>query len=181
MNAYAGIGSRETPEGILVLMRDIGAALARKGWLLRSGAAPGADSAFEAGCDLALGQKAVFLPWKGFQGRSLGSGVQLLASEVMPEAEILAAQAHPRWPWLKRPVRMLMARNVAQVLGPRLDAPVAFVLCWTPGGSGSGGTGQALRLAASRGIPVYDLGNPETLRDVQGWFDGRTPIPEPGA
>ena len=55
-----------------------------------------------------------------------------------------------------------MARNSYQVLGRNLDDPVEFVICWTPGGSGSGGTGQAIRIAKDYQIPVFDLGSPET-------------------
>jgi hypothetical protein len=169
VKAYAGIGSRMTPEPILALMKDIGAALARQGWVLRSGAAPGADTAFEVGCDLAGGTKEVFLPWKGFQKRELIGGVQLLAPEIVPAAEEIAAQAHPRWQFLRRPVKALHTRNVCQVLGPHLDEPAKFILCWTLNGGGAGGTGQALRIAAPRGVKVFDLGSPEVLARIQAW------------
>jgi cell division GTPase FtsZ len=56
-------------------------------------------------------------------------------------------------------VRKLHARNAMIVLGKNLDDPVDFIICWTPGGTGSGGTGQALRIARAYGIPVYDLGD----------------------
>lgn len=169
VKAYAGIGSRMTPEPILALMQDIGAALARQGWVLRSGAAPGADTAFEAGCDLAGGTKEVFLPWERFQNRELTGGVQLLAPDIVLAAATLAGQAHPRWQFLRRPVKALHTRNVAQILGPRLDDPVTFVVCFTVDGAGGGGTGQALRIAAQRGIKIFDLGNPEVLARVNSW------------
>ena len=44
-----------------------------------------------------------------------------------------------------------------QVLGSSLDSPAEFVLCWTADGEASGGTGQALRIAASHGVPVFNL------------------------
>ena len=62
---YAGIGARKTPGGVLVLMREVGAILARDGWMLRSGGAEGADSAFEAGAKSAGGAREIFLPWAG--------------------------------------------------------------------------------------------------------------------
>ncbi len=55
---YAGVGSRLTPMPILGLMRKLGFRLAELGYTLRSGAADGADAAFEAGCDEAGGSKA---------------------------------------------------------------------------------------------------------------------------
>lgn len=57
---YAGIGSRNTPNGTLNIMDRLGAFLAREGWILRSGGARGADSSFEAGCDSASGRKEIF-------------------------------------------------------------------------------------------------------------------------
>lgn len=38
--------------------------------------------------------------------------------------------------------------------GAMLDTPSEFILCWTEHGSGKGGTGQALRIAATYNIPV---------------------------
>jgi len=50
---YAGIGSRSTPDNVLGIMEKLGIVLAKKGFILRSGGADGADKAFEKGCDLA--------------------------------------------------------------------------------------------------------------------------------
>ena len=60
---YAGIGSRETPGGTLKRMGVISGALHTLGFKLRSGAADGADSAFEK---FAGNNKEIYLPWKGF-------------------------------------------------------------------------------------------------------------------
>lgn len=49
MKTYTGIGSRETPYEIQDLMKRIAFKLAENGWLLRSGGAEGADTAFENG------------------------------------------------------------------------------------------------------------------------------------
>ena len=46
---YTGIGSRQTPKDILNLIEDVAFKLASKGYILRSGAAKGADTAFEDG------------------------------------------------------------------------------------------------------------------------------------
>jgi hypothetical protein len=161
MKSYAGIGSRETPQDILLLMQDLAVYLAGEGYTLRSGGAGGADTAFERGCDGAGGPKQIFLPWNGFSGRyatsSFGTDTHGVFAGVGPQALALAEQFHPAWKRCSRGARTLHARNGYQVLGPRLDDPVEFVLCWTPRGSGSGGTGQALRIARDRGIRVYDL------------------------
>ena len=54
-------------------------------------------------------------------------------------------------------VQDLHTRNVFQVLGPSLDSPSEFLLCWAADGEASGGTGQALRIAATHSVPVYNL------------------------
>lgn len=58
---YAGIGARSTPNKVLTIMEKLGGLFAKKGFILRSGAAEGADSAFEKGCDLENGHKEIFL------------------------------------------------------------------------------------------------------------------------
>lgn len=54
-----------------------------------------------------------------------------------------------------------MSRNGNQIFGEDFRIPTSVVICWTPGGNAGGGTGQAIRLANSTGIPVIDLGRPE--------------------
>lgn len=68
MEAYAGIGSRDTPEDILRLMAVVAAKREDDGFILRSGGADGADTAFESGV-VSSDMKEIYLPWKGFNGR----------------------------------------------------------------------------------------------------------------
>jgi hypothetical protein len=95
-------------------MEDIGEALAREGWLLRSGAATGADSAFERGADRVRGDKEIFIPWKGFDGRRKTERGVLLAPALpkASEAMILAGRHHPNWAKLSQGARLLQARTV---------------------------------------------------------------------
>ena len=67
------------------------------------------------------------------------------------------------WYKLTPAVRKLHARNVYQILGKPVSAGQvsSFVVCYTPRGSGSGGTGQALRIAKAYNIPIFDYGNGE--------------------
>lgn len=155
---YAGIGSRETPPEVLAKMEALASDLAGQGFVLRSGAAAGADAAFELGCDRARGAKDIWLPWRGFNGHESGS----FPGEAHFES---AAVLHPAWVRLSRGARALHARNVGQVLGADLQTPVEFVLCWTPDGCESrekrsartGGTGTAIALADERGIAVFNM------------------------
>lgn len=139
LDCYTGIGSRETPRLVQELMFSIAMALAGHGYILRSGAAPGADIAFERGCDYVQGTKEIFLPWANFQNRSLRSGVQLVPEEVKSEASTIASAYHPNWAYLKYGSKALHTRNVLQILGKDLNSPSKFVICWTFNGSGQGG------------------------------------------
>lgn len=152
---YAGIGSRETPNSIMVLMADIAQTLAGLGYTLRSGGAGGADTAFEEGCDRVNGPKLIYIPWNGFSGRRKHDRGIVTGTSL--EAEQLAARFHPNWNACSPGAKALHARNGFQMLGVNLNEPSKFVVCWTPGAGGSGGTGQAIRIAKHFGIPVFDL------------------------
>lgn len=170
--AYAGIGARETPADVLEAMEEIGARMARSGWILRTGMSPGADQAFFRGACAAAGQVELCLPWPGFEEDARGeAGVRVLGRPTTAAYE-LASLYHPAWNALETGERDLRARDVHQVLGERLDDPAEVVICWTVDGSldGSskraGGTGQALRLAHDRGIAVLNLARAEHLTEA---------------
>jgi hypothetical protein len=155
---YAGIGSRRTPGKILFLMEEVGRLLASLNIELQSGEAGGADQAFERGCAAASGPKRIRLPWKGFNGS------RSLLFDLPEKAFRIAETFHPAWKTLSPAVRKLMARSSFQVLHD-LETPVDFLLCYTPGGSGTGGTGQALRIARHYRIPIFDFGSYEVLNE----------------
>lgn len=152
MNIYAGIGSRSTPDHICQAMTQIAQHLNQEGWVLRSGHAPRADLAFEVGATY----KEIFLPWHGFNKAKLGAYGHTVA-DVTSRIMSLAEQFHPNWGACSSAARLLHMRNVCQVLGADCVSPVKMVICWTPGGKGSGGTGQAIRIAKGFHIPVFDL------------------------
>lgn len=157
---YTGVGSRQTPAQPLQQMRDIAKFLANNNYILRSGAAPGADMAFEAGCDAVKGAKQIFLPWKGFNGNR--SQLFNIPEKAFDIADEIYGPALKR---MKYSVRCLMARNVQQVLGPDLKQPSVFLVCWTQDGATTrgqrsaqtGGTGQAIALADTLNVPVFNL------------------------
>ena len=155
---YAGVGSRSTPPDILDRMERIAEAMARHGWTLRSGAATGADGAFEDGAGRAGGPREIWLPWDGFNGRTAGGATRIGRNSARNRDR--ARQDHPAWHTLSDGAQKLMVRNVHQVLGPEPGSspPADVVLCWTPNGAAGGGTGLTVRLARRHGIPVVDLG-----------------------
>jgi hypothetical protein len=178
---YTGVGSRETPVPILGIMSVVAYYLAKAGYTLRSGAAPGADTAFETGAWAAVdsdgtAKPEIYLPWRDFENRS-----SPFRAEPQDEAFTLAAQFHPSWDKLTQGGRALHARNVHQVLGFNVNAPdiSGFLICWTRDGKGGGGTGQALRIARHYGVrEVYDLANREHLEIVKEFIPKHVPAPD---
>lgn len=159
IRTYAGIGSSKTPAPIGRRMHRIATRLEALGWLLQSGGnghpkpgkePTGADAWFESGVHDS-GNARIFLPWEGAFGHPSPLHV------VDERAHVIARYYHPAYHRLSPSGRLLMGRNSYQVLGADLDEPVAFVVCWTPGGRVTGGTGQALRIAADHGIPIFNL------------------------
>lgn len=144
---YAGIGSRQTPLQTLLSMTTVAQLLSNKGYVLRSGGAIGADQAFEKG---AGNHCEIFLP--------------------RPDAPvwtmICTMHYHPNPDALSVNAWQLMNRNAMQILGRDGDTPVDFVVCWTKDGKASGGTGQAIRIAKSLDIPVYNLYNNNEVSEL---------------
>lgn len=158
MKYYTGIGSRETPPDLQKIMYCIANALANDNWILRSGGAEGADSAFEAGA----AKKRIYLPWNNFNGKTV-DGVNYI---VPPYAESWVMDYHPDAEYLSPAAKKLMSRNTYQMLGDDLQSPSAFIVCWTQGGKLKGGTAQALRIAADYKIPRYNLYHDNDLRKL---------------
>ena len=156
MKTYAGIGSRNTPSQILRTMEQFARDAA--GWTLRSGAAYGADSAFERGAELT----EIWLPWRGYNSH-------VSQSIVTPAAIAMAAKFHPAWDRCSQGVRKLHGRNMHIILGDDLQTPVNFVVCWTVDGAITGGTGVALRCAIQHSIPIFNLALPGHLDAARGF------------
>jgi len=154
-------------------MQAAGQALASLGLTLRSGGCYGADRAFEKGCH--QGHKEIYIPWGGFQGRSIHEpGVIGKEMRHYHDAEQIAAEHHPAWNELTPGIKALMTRNTYQVLGRNLQSPCLFVLCWTPQGKGKGGTGQAIRIARAHDIPVFE--NSAYLCSSKKFFRPKPPL-----
>lgn len=177
---YAGIGSRRTPANICELMQQLGQKLALKGMILRSGAAEGADKAFENGCDRVCGKAQIFLAksWYSF-GAKFANHNYCYSDELWEKAAQITAQHHSSYLYLKPYTKRLHTRNCFQVLGWNLQEPAEFVLCWTADGArtaaetskDTGGTGQAIRIASNYGIRVYNFAVKEDLDLAQSWID----------
>jgi hypothetical protein len=164
---YTGIGSRQTPPEVLRLMEKIGTTLARKGLILRSGAAEGADAAFEKGAVYAQGATEIYLPWKDFNKHPSKNAYPTSAAMAM------AAKVHPAWGSCSQGAQKLHARNCHQVLGATLNVPSAFVIFYAPvkNGKVQGGTATAVELATQKGIPTFNLLTPEVMEEWRTYCD----------
>lgn len=155
--AYAGVGSRKTPDDVLNLMYLIAKKMCIMGYMLYSGGAKGADSAFESGAGTL---KHIYY-----------------ANDATQQAMEIASQFHPKWGACKEFARKLHGRNSFQILGPNLDHKVNYCICWTPDGAEShaersiqtGGTGTAISIADHFGVPVINLRRPERFQEWDLW------------
>lgn len=144
---YTGIGSRKTPDRYCAAFTLLAARLEHQGYILRSGGAIGADTAFENGVT-DPDNTDIYLPWKDFNNNTSDK------HEVCDKAMEIAAHYHPAWDRCNRVARLFHGRNSYQVLGDDLNTPSEFVFCWSPN---SGGTEQALRIARDYGIPIFNM------------------------
>ncbi len=154
---YVGAGSRDLPEEIGYRMKRLAERLALRGLILRTGGAPGANSAFAAGVKSA-GLRDIYLPWQNFNRKISPFCDPSEASLKMAESY------HPAWARLTLSGRKLMACNVEQVLGHDLKTPALFVVTWSPDGAedynttpATGESAQIIRTAFDHGIPIFNL------------------------
>lgn len=180
---YTGVGSRETPPKVLETMRQLGKVLAEKGYVLRSGGAGGADTAFEQGCDDftkddKVGMKEIFIPWKGFSGRHRHEQDVYCLDENLYRNNCfdIAKKYHPGWHRVSQGGRSLHSRNVLQVLGQNIQTPTAFVVAYAKrdkNGKAKGGTAMAINIAEDNKIPVfnlYDVPEDWKLQEILNWI-----------
>ncbi len=176
---YTGIGSRKLPQDIADIVEELGYCLAKKGFLLRSGASQGADTAFELGTIRGKGEFEVYLPWEGFAKRK-GKGYYNAENIAnYSKAEKIALKYHPGFNNLSISAKKLIVRNTYQVLGYDLNTPSSFIICWTSDACISseqrtektGGTGQTISIAADLGIPIYNLRIQSHREKVVEWIN----------
>lgn len=189
---YTGIGSRETPQSVMGVMEDAAFRLARMGWVLRSGKAAGADTAFQlgmqryaktSGLNFSQHLAEIYIPWARFSG---GEGTESDWDITLPYVDMLLPgqiytrdaivhEMHPAAAYMKenKPgAYALHSRNVHQVLGMNLDQlrPSSFVLYFAEEdkkGNPKGGTATAVALAKSHNIRTLNLLHLENMEKLE--------------
>lgn len=153
---YTGIGSRETPDEFLELFTKISKRMEELNYVLRSGGALGADTAFEAGVSTPQ-NKEIFVAWQNFRP-NVKTDIYTYGEEY-ETAKKIAEELHPAWEKCKLGVRKLHTRNVYQILGRDLQTPsrVVFFYAKEKDGVVSGGTATAVKLARQRNIPTFNF------------------------
>lgn len=191
MKTYTGVGSRETPDEMQTFIQDLACKLAGMEFTLRSGAAQGADRAFELGWLTWFQAQTpwpkgdnlraeIYVPWDGYEGHDRDGLFGATKSpkdvhfKVWDEAEQIAAKTHPAWERCSPGAKTLHTRNVFQVLGPHLNEPSTMLICWakrTRGGNITGGTATAWNLALSHNIPCFNLNDPVDFARIQRFME----------
>ena len=179
MRYYTGIGSRKTPIYILYMMSKLSIILEKKGFILRSGCATGADAAFEDSLSDPEKMSEIYIPNKSFPFK-MGSSYKkyyLIPEEQFNEGgfrESLFLKAtrmihthniHKAWAYCSGHVMLLHNRNMFQVLGKDLKTPSSFTICYTIGKEltyddttiRSGGTATAINASFLNKVDVFNL------------------------
>lgn len=175
MKTYTGVGSREISDDEWIIMLTIGRKLNEKGYTLRSGAAAGADSAFEEGAIQGPNKdlREIYIPWKTFS--TIGYGdvyypLDPVGTKNFRISHNVAADIHPAFFRMKRGGQLLHQRNIHQVMGIDLVNPVKsdFLLACSNSSNGvpTGGTRTAWVLAARNDVPCFNIRG-KTLEEVK--------------
>ena len=165
------IGSRNTPNSILITSASMCKYLLANYHTLRSGAAGGMDSTVEIAFDSNLYSgipqlpPEIFIPWPSFNkdSRSVNINHQVTGSDS--KAEVIASSIHPAWRRCSQGAKKLHTRNVHQILGIDCETPSDLVMYWceeTSDGQPTGGTATAVNLALANNIQAINM-------KWQGW------------
>jgi len=151
---YAGIGTRKLSIKDRSRLINIGRKLARKGMVLHTGAAVGADQAFVEGALQAGGKVVLFLPWASYERTwvaSLHGDVHInILNDTDFEAFSSVTKYHPKPKALSKGALRLHARNY------NIIKDTDFVLAFRRHDK-KGGTEQGIRIAKDNNIPVFFL------------------------
>ena len=165
----ACIGARNLNDSEREICRVLGRWIVRRGGIITSGNADGADRAFAAGGNEVDPMKVhLFLPWQSFNAAHVvkGNVVTSLDSLRHDTAEFywkLAADNCPHWENCTHGHRKMHTRNGCIVLPPFRPIstqPLAFKsvdLCIAFPGVKTGGTGQGMRVCEELTIPLVNI------------------------
>jgi len=188
---YTGVGSRNTPLYILYMMSELAAIFEKKGFVLRSGCATGADAAFEDALTDPANNAEIYVPNKGF---AFNMGTTYKKHYIIPKEKFgtgfngLYYQAtrlihqkdiHKFWKHCKPNVMDLHNRNMFQVLGLDLKSKSNFNILFTKNketkyddtNSRTGGTGTSINASDLYDIELFNLSVDEHYTRLRVFID----------
>lgn len=169
MRYWTGVGSRSITKEEQELAVYVAETITRRfGMVLRSGAAEGADTAFQKGvCNVNPKYCQIWTPWNNFRPKEQHTGFPS-CSYTTPTTEMFekAREAFISTgiiPWfdrMKQGAQKLHGRNFYQVrggYGEPLSKVCIYIADEDDNGEVSGGTRSAVLLARHYKIPTYNL------------------------
>lgn len=167
--AYAGMGNRDIPPIVLEEMAAIAKALSDKGFVVRTNGSDVPGNIFEESSE----KVEMYLPWKNFNKKK---SRYLKPTE---DAYEMAKRYSVVFDTLTDTIKALIACNSNVILGDNLRDPVLFLLCWSPDGvehaknctARTGIVGQAIKIASSHQIPVFNLKNLDAKTRLKAFIE----------
>ncbi len=168
----AAIGGRpysaKNPTGLtperLEVCRKVGRFLAERGYIIDSGNAPGADQAYGRGVNsVDPSLLHLHLPWAGANKGAIVAGNVVHVLEELDEKTLDFYTETARYyrkngfGGLNQWGIKLMTRNSSILMPPPTLVPVTMVIAHPSSKSWGGGTGQGMRIAEGKGIPLHDI------------------------
>lgn len=176
MKYWTGIGSREVPAHITLMLQKVARYMSDNGHTLRSGGAAGSDTIFQKEVDPELTQ--IWIPWKGFNKVCKDGNHVVISDKSFNIARdfYLDTGIIPWFDRMKQGAQKLHARNYFQVVGKEgLGEPKSEVCIYYAemnGDEPKGGTRSAVMVARHFGIPCYNLGISSDLDKLDKYLDG---------
>jgi len=157
---YAATGNDGFPPEIEQKFKDLALRLEALGYTARVGGMKGVEEIVEK----TVKKHELHLPWRGFNEK------ESRFTYNSERAFSVARMYHPTFDTMAKGVQAFLAKNARLILGDKLTSPVLFLLCWTEDGADSirnktartGFTGHPIAIASSLGIPVFNMGKPDT-------------------
>lgn len=165
---YAGVGSRDLPFDIELSIMELSRHLADLGAILRSGGAPGSDTAFYNGVlssdDLNHSNIEIYLAWSGMNGHKSKSEMGFFNASRFDNFEAaiaLATEARGSLHGLGMGGVALHGRNAYQILGRYLSDPANLAIVYAKpmnqGKTVKGGTNTAYQISKKFKVPILNL------------------------
>ena len=172
--AFSVSTPRDCPQDVLEKLKGLAMRLGNMGYTARLGGAPdGSDQAVETNSI----KVELYFPWKKFLKRQ--SDMPVPGEEgIGKEAVDLAKRFHPAYDKMTEVVQKMIARTSFQIMGANLRDPIKFLVCWSPDGAESskdrtaktGVAGQAISIASSISIPIFNLKNPDAMDRLNSYL-----------